>query len=66
MAQTFKDCKMRAVKITLKPVFLSHLIFLQTGNQSYPFLCILAEILHANIDKHMNTHILIYFLKSKG
>ena len=56
MAQTFKNCKMRAVKISFKPMFLSHLIFLHISNQSCPFVRILTEMLYAYIVKHINTH----------
>lgn len=67
MAQTFKNYKIKAVKIVFKPVFLSHLIFLHTGNQSYHFVHIDTETLYAYIGKHINTHpSLFIFVKQRA
>lgn len=67
MAQTFKNYKIKAVKVVFKPVFLSHLIFLHTGNWSYHFVHIYTEILYACIDKHLNTHTSLFiFLKQRA
>lgn len=67
MAQTFKNCKIKAVKVVFKPVFLSHLIFLHTGNQSYCFVHIHTETLYAYIDKRINTHTSLFiFLKQRA